>query len=113
MNNRKIRNNIVYSTNPDFIYETNVVPEIETLLPEQQNLKVFIDKKHRKGKIVTIISGFTGKKTDLEKLSKLLKTKCCVGGTIKDNDIIIQGNMSELVLKILKEVNYKAKKSGN
>jgi translation initiation factor 1 len=109
MQERKNRVNIVYSTNPDFKYEHNDESEPDTLPPQQQNLVVSTDKKQRKGKIVTLITGFTGKTDDLEVLGKLLKTKCGVGGAVKDGEILIQGNFADKISLLLKNEGYKVK----
>lgn len=106
---KKKRINVVYSTNPDFSYEYDEVSEPETLSPEKQNLRVTIDSKQRSGKTVTLIQGFIGKEEDLKELSKLIKNKCGVGGSIKDGEIIIQGALKDKVLAILKEHRYRAK----
>lgn len=108
-NNKKNRINIVYSTNPDFNYEYEIQNETETLAPEKQNLRVVIDSKQRKGKTVTLIQGFTGTEEDLKELAKLLKNKCGTGGSVKDGEIIIQGEVKEKVLSILHENNYRAR----
>jgi len=109
-NDWKDRLGTVYSTNPDFKYENEGKnEEIETIEPQKQNLKVFLDKKARKGKIVTIIEGFIGKEDDLKELGKFLKTKCGVGGSVKNSEIIIQGNLKEKIFNLLKEKNYKVK----
>jgi len=108
----KDRLGVVYSTNPDFGYNKDQEEEQETLAPQQQNLKVFLDKKQRKGKMVTLITGFAGSEEDLKTLAKMLKTKCGVGGTAKVGEIIIQGNFREKVLDLLQAEGYKAKKAG-
>ncbi len=108
----KDRLGVVYSTNPDFGYNKDQEEEQETLAPQQQNLKVFLDKKQRKGKMVTLITGFAGSEEDLKTLAKMLKTKCGVGGSAKDGEIIIQGNFREKVLDLLQAEGYKAKKAG-
>jgi len=110
--NDKNRVNVVYSTNPNFQYEHNEVEEQETLPTQQQNLRVMIDRKQRAGKSVTLVTGFVGTTSDLEQLGKLLKTKCGVGGTVKDGQILIQGDFCEKILQILTTAGYKAKRSG-
>ena len=108
----KNREGIVYSTNPDFNYFENM-PGLEATLPnDQQNLLVRLDKKHRGGKVVTLVEGFVGHPDDLKALAKELKSKCGVGGSQKDGEIIIQGDFKEKVYQLLIERNYKAKKSG-
>jgi len=107
--NRKNREGIVYSTKSDFVYDTNEAEEVETLEPSLQKLKVFIDRKQRKGKSVVIIDGFIGKDEDLESLAKELKTKCGTGGSAKDGQIIIQGEMIEKVKIFLTSQGYKIK----
>ncbi len=105
-NDKKGRINVVYSTNPDFNYEYE---QEETLAPEKQNLKVVLDSKQRKGKTVTLIQGFIGTEEDLKELAKLLKNKCGTGGSVKDGEIIIQGEIKEKILTILREHHYRAK----
>jgi translation initiation factor 1 len=111
-NDWKERLGTVYSTNPDFHYETESDGESETLLPGKQDLRVQLDKKQRNGKKATLITGFVGKDEDLKTLAKILKTKCGVGGSAKDGEILIQGDFCVKVLEILKAENYKAKRSG-
>ena len=108
-NDKKERINVVYSTNPNYQYEYNQEKEQETLAPEKQNLRVTLDSKHRKGKTVTLVKGFTGTEEDLKELAKLLKNKCGVGGSVKDGEIIIQGEVKEKVLTILRDNKYRAK----
>ena len=84
--------NVVYSTNPNFAYEFEQTDDIQTLPSQQQRLYVSIDRKQRAGKEVTLIEGFVGTDDDLKDLGKILKSKCGVGGSVKDNEILIQGN---------------------
>ncbi len=110
--NKKNRIDVVYSTNPNFNYSFENNQEADTLPPNQQNLKIFIDRKMRAGKSVTIVSGFIGTTSDLEQLGKLLKTKCGVGGTVKDGEIIIQGEFKQRVHDLLTKEGYKSKMAG-
>lgn len=105
-NDWKDRLNVVFSTNPDFKYETDETDEIETLDKKQQKLRVSIEKKGRGGKTVTLVKGFVGNEEDLKDLSKILKTKCGVGGSAKDGEIIIQGEFKERIIDLLKSEGY-------
>ena len=111
-NDWKDRLGVVFSTNPDFQYENNQEESADTLAPQQQNLRVFLDKKNRKGKSVTLISGFVGKVEDLKELGKLLKSKCGAGGSVKDGEILIQGDFCDRIIEILKSEGFKVKRSG-
>ena len=108
----KDRLGVVYSTNSDFRYDKEDQSEPETLPANQQKLIVQLDKKNRKGKAVTLITGFAGSSDDLEKLGKMLKTKCGVGGTAKDGEVLIQGDFREKVMQLLTNEGYKVKKAG-
>jgi len=102
--------NVVYSTNQDFDYD-NEDDNIETLDAKQQKLKIWLDR--RKGnKVVTIIKDFIGNEDDLKALGKSLKSKCGAGGSVKDNEILIQGDFRDKVLNLLKSAGYGAKKAG-
>ena len=105
-NDWKDRLNVVYSTNPDFKYENFEEEEAETLPKNQQKLRIFMEKKGRGGKTVTLIKGFIGTEEDLKELGKLLKTKCGVGGSVKDNEIIIQGDFKQRITDLLKAEGY-------
>ncbi len=106
----KKRLGVVYSTNPDFQYQTEEEQEQETLPPAKQRLIVKIDRRHRAGKQVTLIEGFTGKESDLAALAKTLKTKCGVGGSAKDGEIAIQGDLRDKICELLAAMGYNAKR---
>lgn len=109
-NDWKHRDGVVYSTNSDYQYNYSQNEESETLPAAQQNLRVQLDKSGRAGKQVTLITGFIGTTADLETLTKLLKTRCGVGGSSKAGEIIIQGDVREKVVAILTKEGYKARK---
>ena len=108
----KKNRHIVYSTNPKFEYELNEDDEQETLPPGEQQLYVSIDRKKRAGKEVTLVEGFIGAEEDLKDLAKMLKNKCGVGGSAKDNEIIIQGNHKDKIARLLEEEGFRVKKKG-
>ncbi len=108
---KKNRTGILYSTDPDFQYQSSEEPEAETLLPAQQNLKIWLVKMGG-NKVVTTIRDFIGTSTDLTDLSKQLKAACGAGGSSKDNEILIQGDHRDKVLAWLLGKGYKAKKAG-
>ncbi len=102
-----------YSTNPDFVWEDGDEDTIETLEPAKQKLRVLRDRKQRKGKEVTLVTGFIGSDEDLQTLGKKLKSKCGVGGSVKDGEIMIQGNQIQKAVQLLLEWGYsKTKQSG-
>ena len=108
----KERLGVVYSTNPDFGYQKGEEEVSETPEPRQQNLRIMLDRKQRKGKSVTLVTGFVGKDEDLQNLARMLKTKCGVGGTAKDGEILIQGDFCQKVMEILSKEGYKVKRAG-
>lgn len=105
-NDWKDRLNVVYSTNPDYKYESEEEDEVASIEPSKQNLRVQLDRKNRGGKIVTLITGFIGSEDELKELGKMLKMKCGVGGAAKDGEIIIQGDFKTRILELLKKEGY-------
>jgi translation initiation factor 1 len=101
---------LVYSTDPNFKLEQNEPEMQETVSPNQQKLKIILDKKQRAGKAVTLVIGFFGMQEDIEALGKKLKTFCGTGGAVKDGEIIIQGDNREKVLQWLIKNGYTASK---
>lgn len=112
MGKKNKREGIVYSTDPDFNYQYPEENSQETLPPPQQNLKVLRDRKLRGGKTVTLVTGFVGAEEDLKDLGKLLKSSCGAGGSVKNGEIIVQGDFVKKVIEILQNKGYKAKQSG-
>lgn len=113
MSKNKNRDGIVYSTDPGYEYNDEPANEGQTLPPQQQKLRVMLDKKNRAGKAVTLITGFDGTDADLETLGKKLKNLCGSGGSAKDGEILVQGDHRDKILKWLLENGYKnAKKAG-
>ena len=104
--------NVVYSTNPNFQFEVEEEETAETLPKNQQKLYVSIDKKQRAGKEVTLIEGFMGSEDDLKELGKMLKGKCGVGGSVKDGEVIIQGNFRDKVMDLLVKDGFQVKRKG-
>lgn len=111
-NDWKKRDGVVFSTNTDFDYSYQQSEEQATLPPRQQDLRVELDKSMRAGKQVTLVTGFVGSSADLESLGKMLKSKCGVGGSVKDGQVIIQGDHRDKIVSILVKENYKAKRKG-
>lgn len=109
-NDWKHRLGVVYSTNPDFKYEQPRQSEEATLEPGRQRLTVRIDRRQRAGKQVTLVDGFVGTQEDLSALAKTLKTRCGVGGTAKDGQITIQGDLRDKVTALLVSLGYNAKR---
>jgi translation initiation factor 1 len=111
-NEWKNREGVVYSTSDSFEYNLSKEDEPDTLPPQQQNLRVQLDKNGRAGKQVTLVTGFIGKSDDLESLTKLLKTKCGVGGSSKDGEVILQGDLRDKIVAALIKEGYKARRIG-
>lgn len=109
--NKKPLSGLVFSTNPDFEYSQDQEEQEETLSPTQQKLRVMIDRKKRRGKEVTLVTGFIGNDDDLKDLGKFLKTKCGVGGSVKDGEILVQGSHKDKVVKLLLEKGYSQTKA--
>jgi translation initiation factor 1 len=105
----KNRQGVVYSTDPDFEYQDNAAEETDTPEPRLQQLKLSIEKKGRAGKTVTIVDGFVGRSEDLNELTKLLKSRCGTGGSAKDGQILIQGEVKEKVAQVLQKEGYKVR----
>ena len=112
-NDWKARLGMVYSTNPNFKYDTEEAPQIETLAPERQDLRVWLDRKQRAGKVVTLVKGFVGRDADLQELARMLKSRCGVGGSAKAGEIIIQGDHRDRVAELLIRSGYRCKKAGS
>ena len=102
---------VVFSTNPDFKYETSEEESTATLPPAKQNLKIWLDRL-KGGRVATVVRGFVGSSDDLEALGKELKKSCGVGGTAKDGEIIIQGDHRDRVCELLSKAGYRCKRAG-
>lgn len=109
-NDWKHRLGVVYSTDPDFKYEQERQTEEATLEPSRQRLTVRIDRRQRAGKQVTLVDGFVGTQEDLSALAKILKTRCGVGGTAKDGQITVQGDLRDKITALLTSMGYNAKR---
>lgn len=112
MDDWKDKLSMVYSTNPAYKPDDEEIVEQQAIEPSKQNLVVGIERKNRGGKTVTWIRGFVGADADMEELCKKLKTKCGVGGAVKDGQIIIQGDSRQKIADLLKSWSYKVKVSG-
>lgn len=111
--NKNKRIGVVYSTNPNYEYQFGQNEDQEAIPNNQQKLRVLLDRKKRKGKEVTLITGFVGPEDDLKALGKLLKSKCGVGGSAKDGEILVQGDQRQKVIQLLIAEGYtNTKKSG-
>lgn len=108
----KKRLGVVYSTNPDFEFDSDQQEETPTLPPGEQTLYVKLDRKNRKGKTVTLVEGFRGSEEDLKSLGKELKSKCGTGGSAKNGEILLQGDFRDRVLSLLGDKGYHVKRSG-
>ena len=108
--NKQNKQGVMYSTNPDFEFEYEN-EGMDTLANNAQHLKICIDK-HRAGKIAVIIKDFVGTTEDLKALGKMLKTKCGVGGSAKNGEIIIQGDVRDKIMDILNKEGYNYKRVG-
>ena len=112
-NDWKARLGMVYSTDPNFKFDTEQEAEAELLPPQQQRLRVWLDRKQRGGKVVTLVKGFVGPEDALQDLGRMLKTKCGVGGSAKDGEILIQGDHRDRVVELLTKAGYGCKKAGS
>jgi len=110
--NKRSNSPFVFSTDPDFIPPSNDEQDQETLAPSEQDLRVHVDRKQRRGKEVTLITGFVGSEDDRKALGKMLKSKCGVGGAVKNGEIMIQGNHRPKVIELLKKEGFKVKAAG-
>lgn len=110
-NDWKQRLGVVFSTNPDYNYatEAEAAEEPDTLAPDKQRLRVMKETAGRKGKTVTIVKGFVGKEDDLKALAKSIKTRLCTGGSTKDGEVVLQGDVREKIIGFLKDSGYNAR----
>ncbi|MBA3705182.1 MAG: translation initiation factor [Bacteroidetes bacterium] len=111
MSTKNNKGGLIYSTNKDLNTENDKEEAMQSLPPHQQNLRIFLDRLGG-GKLVTRITDFNGNLADMEALGKMLKQKCGVGGSVKNFEILLQGDHRDKVLKLLTDANYKAKKAG-
>lgn len=110
--NKNQARGVVYSTNPDFNYKFDTEEEQATLPPQQQNLRVMLDKKLKGGKKATVVTGFVGTSADLSDLAKQLKNLCAAGGSSGDGEILVQGDCRQKILDFLLKKGYKVKLAG-
>ncbi len=110
--NKRNNSPFVFSTNPDFVPPSSDNEDQESLDPSEQDLRVHIDRKQRRGKEVTLVTGFIGSDEEMKKLGKMLKSKCGVGGAVKNGEIMIQGNHRPKVIELLKKEGFKVKAAG-
>lgn len=101
---------LVYSTNPDFCLPSDKEDKVETLPPSKQKLTVYLDRRNRGGKSVTLVKGFTGTGEDLSELGRKLKSRCGTGGSVKDGEILIQGDCRDKAVAFLTDMGYVAKR---
>lgn len=111
-NKNKNKTGIIFSTNPNFQFQFEGTMEQGSLPPSQQNLRIWLEKNHRGGKEVTIIKNFVGSLKDLESLCKEIKTKCGTGGSVKESEILIQGDQRKKIADFLTTKGYKFKLAG-
>ena len=106
MSKNKNKVGVVYSTNPDFQYDYDEPEAVDTLPASLQRLRVRMERSGRGGKTVTVIDGFVGSDADLDDLGKTLKKRCGVGGSVKEGQVIIQGDFRERLIALLKDMGY-------
>lgn len=111
-NKNKNKQGVVYSTDPDFQYRTGESEEVNSVPPAKQDLRIWLEKNHRGGKEASVIRNFIGSETERETLCKLIKTKCGTGGSVKDGEIIIQGDQRKKIADLLTALRYKFKLAG-
>ena len=112
MSSNKKNSRVVYSTDPGFVFREDIPEEAQTLPPSQQTLYLSLDKKQRKGKKVTLVQGFVGTEADLKSLGKKLKSACGSGGSVKEGEILIQGDFRPKVKTLLEKDGYQVKMKG-
>ncbi|MFR9651784.1 MAG: translation initiation factor [Rikenellaceae bacterium] len=111
-NDWKSRLGVVFSTDPSYQYSEEQDVAEEQVAPQQQDLRVWLDRKHRGGKVATLVKGFRGPESELKELAKILKSRCGVGGAVKDGEIIIQGDHRDKVIELLAKSGFRSKKAG-